>query len=196
MGKKFSQDSVKISKMSSSNKKINLNSLIKVLRPKVYITDSSTFKTLVQELTGNGNGITSPSPSPSPIPISIPSPRPNFSNTIISKPIDYGFQGSSPELSFDSSEATLSSNIPTQQLNMPTPLLSSSSDDDELQSYNWFGKYDNMSFPQYNGEIESSASCFLGMDDPFLYNYDDTAYAIPIMPQEVCVYDYDLSGIM
>ncbi|KAF2304291.1 hypothetical protein GH714_029476 [Hevea brasiliensis] len=50
MGKKLSEASPRISK----NEKKQLNSWIKVLRPKVYITDSSSFKRLVQELTGNG----------------------------------------------------------------------------------------------------------------------------------------------
>lgn len=48
----------KISKNNShhnhENKK-DLNNLIKFLKPKVYITDSSNFKNLVQQLTGNGN---------------------------------------------------------------------------------------------------------------------------------------------
>ncbi|XAR49509.1 hypothetical protein NMG60_11032735 [Bertholletia excelsa] len=35
--------------------KKHLQSLIKVLRPKVYITDSCSFKALVQQLTGNSN---------------------------------------------------------------------------------------------------------------------------------------------
>ncbi|KAL4363471.1 hypothetical protein GQ457_04G024210 [Hibiscus cannabinus] len=39
-----------------------LNSLVKVLRPKVYIIDSPSFKTLVQELTGNAT-VSSPSTS-------------------------------------------------------------------------------------------------------------------------------------
>lgn len=54
MGKKpsHSQSSLKISKNSE---KKSLNSLISALRPKVYITDSLSFKQLVQELTGNGN---------------------------------------------------------------------------------------------------------------------------------------------
>jgi hypothetical protein len=51
MGKKVSQTSVKISK----KEKKEFNSLIRLLRPKVYITDCSTFKTLVQDLTGNGS---------------------------------------------------------------------------------------------------------------------------------------------
>ncbi|KAH8509179.1 hypothetical protein H0E87_011083 [Populus deltoides] len=62
MGKKVSQASMKISK----NEKNQLGSLIKVLRPKVYITDSSSFKRLVQELTGNGKTIPSPPPPSKP----------------------------------------------------------------------------------------------------------------------------------
>lgn len=55
MGKNLSQASHIISKKG----KQQFNSLIKVLRPKVYITESSTFKKLVQELTGNGSSTTS-----------------------------------------------------------------------------------------------------------------------------------------
>ncbi|KAF3951969.1 hypothetical protein CMV_022425 [Castanea mollissima] len=55
MGKKVRQASLEVSKNERQ-----LQSLIKVLRPKVYITDSSSFKSLVQELTGNGSSITSP----------------------------------------------------------------------------------------------------------------------------------------
>ncbi|CAK7348153.1 unnamed protein product [Dovyalis caffra] len=40
--------------MSKNYQKQQFSNLIKVLRPKVYITDASKFKTLVQELTGNG----------------------------------------------------------------------------------------------------------------------------------------------
>ncbi|KAK7305000.1 hypothetical protein VNO77_42898 [Canavalia gladiata] len=61
MGRKVSQASVKISKDDKQQQQFN--SLIKVLRPKVYITDSSSFKKLVQELTGNGSPTTlSPPP--------------------------------------------------------------------------------------------------------------------------------------
>ncbi|KAL2322524.1 hypothetical protein Fmac_026903 [Flemingia macrophylla] len=61
MRRKISQESLKISK--HDHQKHQFNSLIKVLRPKVYITDSSSFKKLVQELTGNGSPTTlSPPP--------------------------------------------------------------------------------------------------------------------------------------
>ncbi|KAK1325681.1 hypothetical protein QJS10_CPA01g01678 [Acorus calamus] len=48
---KRNQRSLKICK---DNYRKQENSLSKVLPPKVYITDSSSFKSLVQDLTGNG----------------------------------------------------------------------------------------------------------------------------------------------
>ncbi|KAJ4729019.1 VQ motif containing protein [Melia azedarach] len=50
------QASVKISKQKNHENKRQLNNLMRVLRPKVYITESSNFKRLVQELTGNNTG--------------------------------------------------------------------------------------------------------------------------------------------
>ncbi|MBA0715514.1 hypothetical protein Golax_014406, partial [Gossypium laxum] len=65
MGKKIiSQVKGKISKTSCSDKKPLMNRMIKLLRPKVYIIDSSSFKSLVQELTGNPT-VSSPSSSSS-----------------------------------------------------------------------------------------------------------------------------------
>ncbi|WRX09777.1 VQ - like 5 [Theobroma cacao] len=58
MGKKESQQT---STRASKNEK-QLHSLMKVLRPKVYITDSSSFKSLVQELTGYQSKTTPPEP--------------------------------------------------------------------------------------------------------------------------------------
>ncbi|KAK6918010.1 VQ protein [Dillenia turbinata] len=70
MVKRLSQLSHKVSKQDEKKKK-NLNTLINLLRPKVYITDSSSFKSLVQELTGNG---TKSSPSSPPPPTPPPTP--------------------------------------------------------------------------------------------------------------------------
>ncbi|KAG9447977.1 hypothetical protein H6P81_014105 [Aristolochia fimbriata] len=57
-GSETSQGSMKAEKKQ-------FNTMLKVLRPKVYITDSASFKRLVQELTGNGRqNPTSPSRSP------------------------------------------------------------------------------------------------------------------------------------
>lgn len=65
MGKKVIMNnfqSQKISKNNSHNNgnKKNFNKLIKLLKPKVYITESCNFKNLVQQLTGNGSVISSP----------------------------------------------------------------------------------------------------------------------------------------
>ncbi|PIN25631.1 hypothetical protein CDL12_01634 [Handroanthus impetiginosus] len=51
--KKSTQTSLKTPKKHIKNNH-QINNLAKILRPKVYITDSSNFKNLVQELTGNG----------------------------------------------------------------------------------------------------------------------------------------------
>ena len=64
----MSQASLKIPHKNDKNK---LNSLIKVLRPKVYITDSSSFKKLVQELTGNGTSVAPRPPPPPPPPSTV-----------------------------------------------------------------------------------------------------------------------------
>ncbi|KAM1113189.1 hypothetical protein ACFX13_046826 [Malus domestica] len=52
MGKKVSQQTASLKISKKENKEFK--SLIRLLRPKVYITDSSSFKRLVQDLTGNG----------------------------------------------------------------------------------------------------------------------------------------------
>ncbi|GAA0166530.1 hypothetical protein LIER_40204 [Lithospermum erythrorhizon] len=70
MGKKLSsnQASTKISKEDKKKLQHQLNTMIKILRPKVYITRSSDFKRLVQELTGNnGNNNYSPVCSTPPV---------------------------------------------------------------------------------------------------------------------------------
>lgn len=98
MGKKSTQP-----KHHQNKEKIH-RSLIKILRPKVYITDSSSFKTLVQQLTGNGNG--SPVSSPPPSHVSASSPPlglPLVAHHDIQED-DHGYQDiNSLDLSFDSS---------------------------------------------------------------------------------------------
>lgn len=51
MGKKKSNGSTP---MKSYVKKPQITNMMKILRPKVYIIDSHNFKSLVQQLTGNG----------------------------------------------------------------------------------------------------------------------------------------------
>lgn len=205
MGKKTSQSSEKISKKrvssTTTDNKKTLNSLIRVLRPKVYITDSSTFKTLVQELTGNGIISTTPTPRfSSPPNSSIISEPTEQVPTIIQENIieDYAtFKESSPDMSFDSSELSVPTTFGTsdffEELNMPNPFLSTH--DQQFQSSS-LENNDDMSLnipPQY-GEID--LSWLLEMDPNFVYNYDPCAVPMMMPPPEVCEYDYDLSGIM
>ncbi|KAA8524160.1 hypothetical protein F0562_010409 [Nyssa sinensis] len=151
MGKKrVSQSSLKITKNDKKQ-----NSLIKVLRPKVYIINSSSFKRLVQELTGNGS------------PISISSPPPTILQPVDQVPVleieDHDYQESnSLELSADSSESvptpfTVPENSP--EISVPTPFTEFESSFTTHQ----------MEFSQYR-DIES----WLLEMDPFPY-YDSFA---------------------
>lgn len=70
MGKKATQASSKSS--NKNHEKKQLSSLIKILKPKVYITDASSFKTLVQQLTGNERTCRRSSSSSSPINPTVP----------------------------------------------------------------------------------------------------------------------------
>ncbi|KAK8588588.1 hypothetical protein V6N12_023017 [Hibiscus sabdariffa] len=97
MGKMiFSQAKTKISKTSRGEKK-PLNSLIKVLRPKVYIIDSSSFKTLGKAIVSSPSSPSLSSPSLSLPRISDP-PEP-----VIELEDDPGNPESSMESSFDAS---------------------------------------------------------------------------------------------
>ncbi|KAK8688756.1 hypothetical protein V6N13_087500 [Hibiscus sabdariffa] len=92
----FSQAKTKISKTSRGEKK-PLNSLIKVLRPKVYIIDSSSFKTLGKAIVSSPSSPSLSSPSLSLPRISDP-PEP-----VIELEDDPGNPESSMESSFDAS---------------------------------------------------------------------------------------------
>ncbi|KAL8506258.1 hypothetical protein ACS0TY_017216 [Phlomoides rotata] len=97
MGKKSSHSSLKISK---DEKKQQLNNLIKIQRPKVYITDSSNFKNLVQQLTGNQKySPVESSPPP-------PPPPPTWEDVLPFSDSDYHHhhdENNSLDLSFNSS---------------------------------------------------------------------------------------------
>lgn len=109
MGKKLSPQLASL-KVSKNNKKQPNTNLIKILKPKVYIINSSSFKGLVQELTGNGSPISSPPP-----PISPPIQETLAQETLIEETLfqetlvqdiiqDYSYQENSADLSFDSLE--------------------------------------------------------------------------------------------
>lgn len=95
MGKKQDSSSTKISKQEENKQ---LNNLIKVLRPKVYITDSSSFKNLVQELTGFDEKVGRIPPPPNlPIPC-----REIESPPVVEVQDGFAFPESSFEFSLDS----------------------------------------------------------------------------------------------
>ncbi|KAF1002061.1 hypothetical protein AG4045_014849 [Apium graveolens] len=189
-----------LAKNISKNKKSNLLSTYEVH----ILKDPSTFKNLVQELTGNGNfgstssGCTSPLVS-SPTPYAITSKPvdheqeqeqvPVIQSNMVYNIEDYGFQEiSSPELSFDSSDligVPVMSDSSQETIDyMPTTVLSKEYD---LQS-----TWDMVSFPL---QYEEMGSWFSEMDALVYNDYD--SYALqPVMPPEVCVFDYDLSAIM
>lgn len=180
----------------SSDKRSNLQSTYEVY----ILKDPSTFKNLVQELTGNGNFGSTSSACTSPLVSSPPC-------TITSKPIDheqvpvtqsnmvyniqdYGFQESSPELSYDSSDLisvpVMSDSSQETIDHMPTTLLNKEYD---LQS-----TWDMVSFPL---QYEEMGPWFSEMDALVYNNYDSYALQLqPVMPPEVCVFDYDISAIM
>lgn len=170
MGKKSSsQASMKIPK---HEKKQQIHSLIKILRPKVYITDSSNFKNLVQELTGNGNSpVSSPPPS-----ISAASPSTGLPLIDIQ---DHAYQENSLDLSFDSSCFS-------------TP-LEGSPDLRVPDSFNYVMETSlGTQKIDFSSQYMDLESLLMGMDS-VSYNYD-SCYGM--IQQEVCVYDYDLSSLI
>ncbi|CAI9757177.1 unnamed protein product [Fraxinus pennsylvanica] len=182
MGKKSSQSSMKISKNDKKRQHI-INNFIKNLRPKVYIIDSSNFKNLVQELTGNGNGNGNGNS-----PIMVSSPPPPHAST--SPPVeevraiidieDHAYQENSLDISFDSSTCfSTPSESPDLQYRVPEPmnyLLENSQ---------------NIDFPSQYGAIES---LLFEMDQISNYTTDDPCYAM--IQQEVHIFDYDFSGLI
>ncbi|KAK4577988.1 hypothetical protein RGQ29_028211 [Quercus rubra] len=173
MGKKVRQASLKVSKNERQ-----LQSLIKVLRPKVYITDSSSFKRLVQELTGNGSSITSP-----------PTIEPDvqLANVPVIDIKDQKDPESSIEASFASLEYSselchqVSLSEELNQVSNPIYLYDSTFEDDSTVNY-------GVDLLAYN-DLDS---WLLDME-PFPF-YNDHAQ----IDQEVSIYDYDyeFSGLL
>lgn len=179
MGRKVSQTSLKISKNDHQNHQFN--SLIKVLRPKVYITDSSSFKNLVQELTGNG----------SPTTLSPPSLEPNIVE--INSPLI----GTEPQSDHDTSPEV--SNSPQETSNNSPELCYDSLINEEFnqiynqlclddlafqgsvanQSIDHLLAYQNLESLLFDVEPNSLYNCFEQMEQP-----------------DVSIYDYELSGLL
>ncbi|CAN4103114.1 unnamed protein product [Withania somnifera] len=157
---------------SKSHKK-QFNNLIKLLKPKVYITHSSNFKNLVQQLTGNNN-IGSPSSS-SPIISSSPPP-----------PADHHHD--QLELSVDSSEGSIPSSINVNRLHGPCFSLLNSNNDNSMGSQEIM----DVSEEYYYRNIES---WLLDLDSYSTISYEGL---VPLnIHQEVSIddYGYDLSSL-
>lgn len=178
MGKKVSQStSVKTSK---NNEKKDFNSWIKVLKPKVYITDSSSFKQLVQELTGNRSTTSSTITSPLPT-----KPRDIEKVPVIEIDED---QEREPESSVEASvEATIDSSEFCNQVFV---------DQDFNQVCNEICVEDiNMGNSVANQHVDLLAywdleSWLLDNDSYGLYN------GCGQIEQDVSIYDYELSGLI
>ncbi|KAL8126866.1 hypothetical protein AgCh_013966 [Apium graveolens] len=247
------------SKLKKSCEKSNLHSLAKVLKPKVFIlSDSSTFKNLVQELTGNGNiGCTSVCNTGASLSsscattfkptdheqvpviqnsmmfpggdysfqdfspeislhssdfdiglISIPVISGSPPCAIISEPLeqlpvigynlmyttgDYGFQESSPQLSFDSSDLYIDL--------ISTPVTSDFSQEiiDDIMATTLISE--DLKFQS----TWNMTSCSLQYEEmePWLLEMDSCGnnnngshWLEPLVPQEVCAFDCDLFAIM
>ncbi|KAK4369089.1 hypothetical protein RND71_012881 [Anisodus tanguticus] len=112
MGKKVRDE-------ASKSQKKQFNNLIKLLKPKVYITHSSNFKNLVQQLTGNNFGSSSsssPMISSSP---PLPPPDHHDHDQRLQSIHQYYYQEYSQELSVDSSEGSIPSSININMLHEP-----------------------------------------------------------------------------
>ena len=181
MGKKVSQASVKISK----DQKQQFNSLIKVLRPKVYITDSSSFKKLVQELTGNGSSTTL---SPNTL-----SPPPSEPNMVENCPIIGDEVQRDPETSVDvsvSTEATSNTSetcyaaLMNEEFNQVCNQMCL--EDTVFQDSVASQPLDHML------AYQNLESLLFDTDPNPFYNY----YAQIEQQEEVSIYDYELYGLL
>lgn len=184
MGKKVvNQASVKISK----DEKQKFNSLIKVLRPKVYITDSSSFKNLVQELTGNGSSTTL---SPPPL---------EQQNMVHNFPlIGTEFQRS-PESSVDASVSTEATSNNSSESCYYAELMNEEFNQvcdqlclDDLVFQDSVTNQSNLDQMLAYQNLESLLFDVEPQLDPFFYNCCYEQMAQP----EISIFDYELSGLL
>lgn len=195
MVKKVNRASLKISK-NDSNKQVN--SLIQVLRPKVYITDCSNFKRLVQELTGNDSSIvpSPPSPTAQHQQLQLDDHLENIYVPVINVEDDHGEPQSSMEAaissdaSLDSSDDELFSNICLTE-----GLFTDLAENQHMHSLNhnttnFDASYTMEQWADWLACLDVE-SWLLDIDQPYP-KFDGFAQNI----QEVSVYDYELSGLL
>ncbi|KAJ0113685.1 hypothetical protein Patl1_01432 [Pistacia atlantica] len=192
MVKKLNQASLKINKNES---KKQLNNLIEVLRPKVYITDSSNFKRLVQELTGNGSSIVPSPPSPTTQQQQLQAYfLENNYVPVINVEDDRGEPQSSMEaISFDAALDSFDDEL-FNNICLTEGLFTELAENHQMQSLNHNKTFDASS------PMEQWADCLACQDvESWLLDIDQpypkfNGFAQNI--QEVSVYDYDLSGLV
>ncbi|KDP32708.1 hypothetical protein JCGZ_12000 [Jatropha curcas] len=167
-----------ISKTSSSRicknhpeKKKQFNNILQVLRPKVYITDVSNFKRLVQELTGNGCSNTTPTPLDSQV----------NEQACVSIVSDFEIRENSLDLSFDSLDSH-NQMVVNKEINQSWNQIyqdASTTFDNSLIN-------ENVEF----SEVQEMESWLLDME-PCRF---DNGYQYPQFEQELSAYDYQLLG--
>ncbi|KAM1113188.1 hypothetical protein ACFX13_046825 [Malus domestica] len=196
MGKKVSQQTISLKISKNENKEFN--SLIRLLRPKVYITDSSSFKRLVQDLTGNGtsNPITTSSSLSHPPKKHRPPVEEEKEIPVV---VDIEPEGSvdvSADASFDSSELCSQVFMNDQEFNQlcyqiyaddhtttTTSTLEGSAEEQLLVD-------DMLPFQELEQLLNLDAVYHQPNHDPFS-NYDYTQ-----LDQQVSIYDYELSRLL
>ncbi|OMO85537.1 VQ motif-containing protein [Corchorus olitorius] len=214
MGKKIiSQVKVKISKKNSEKKKEQqqLNSLIEVLRPKVFITDSSTFKTLVQHLTGNGTSEVSHDLLPSPPSSSTSSPQIVPAVIDVDQDIDHHHAAGNvnPESSMETYSFDASVDESFQVCNSNHYLALN----EDYQILNQAYDYDPLPFQDTNSTENDHFLMDINVDQQEVGNslmaYGDfesllldeqisypSLNVYSQIQQEVSIYDYELSGLI
>lgn len=182
MGKKLSEASLKISKNHQTQQQ--MSSMIKALRPKVYITHSSRFKKLVQDLTGNNITVRS-SKTTTMSCSSSPTSVPPKDDVHITDNLETSFDSS--EVSASSSATSYSSSSEFCCYNNQTCLkneiftLGSSEANQWMMDNGMLEYQNNLESLFFDAEVEGN----------FLYDY---GYAQP--EQEVSTYECDLWGLL
>lgn len=186
MGKRLTQQPcLKIAKKQPTHQ---FNNLIKVLKPKVYITNSSNFKNLVQELTGNGSQTPIIPSFSSPIAMPIASSEPPHVIEIDDddSPVPSLEYSSDPSLEF-SSDASLNYSPDPSLDNMFMTFDSSYCSSEELGS-----QCPQDRVMDYVNEME------LRNLETWLLDFDPSAifHDVPFVPMNSYEYEYNLPSIM
>ncbi|OWM73281.1 hypothetical protein CDL15_Pgr001395 [Punica granatum] len=164
-----------------------INSLIKVLRPRVYITDSSAFKSLVQQLTGNG--VPGMPPVDADIPVAPASKAPVVDIGTVMRELE---EMVSPSFHDYSSP---SGHLASLDESSPCP-------SDDHSSYNSQQEADHHDHQMMlsDSPVDESLSFLFGDLDMTmtenLFSYHDLeSWLLDLEPPEVSVYDYPLTGL-